>query len=276
MIASPANRINREIQRQSTLAGEVARTQVQIATGKKLLKSSDAPIASARIASIRKQSADTAAWQSNLALGIARNDQADGVMRVASDRLARARELLVSAASGSASASDRATLAGEMTSIADELQGLAATTAPNGEPLFASGSALQMRFSNADLFAPVPSAEEAFGSGSTELSQILRDAAAATLGGSPAAMGISIGALDVAIARTADASANIGTRGARMDNVRERLTSDEIDRAAERSTLEDTDLNDAIARLNQQLLTLDAARAAFARINRETLFDLLS
>jgi flagellar hook-associated protein 3 FlgL len=39
--------------------------------------------------------------------------------------------------------------------------------------------------------------------------------------------------------------------------------------------LEDTDLTAAIARLNAQQLTLDAAQAAFARINRRSLFDLL-
>jgi flagellar hook-associated protein 3 FlgL len=39
--------------------------------------------------------------------------------------------------------------------------------------------------------------------------------------------------------------------------------------------LEDTDLTQAIATLNAQTLTLDAAQAAFARINRRTLMDIL-
>lgn len=273
MITSPANRLNRDIQRQVALSNDIARTQVEIATGKKILKPSDAPVDSARIASLQRQSSDEAAWQSNLDLGIARNNQADSVVRVASDRLARARELLVSATSGSASASDRVTFAAEMLSLADEIDGLAATTAPNGEPLFSS-SALRMRFSSSDLFAPVPSAAEAFDSGG--IATVLRNAATAIGSGNVAGMNTSLGALDTAISRTADVSADIGTRGARMANIQERLTNEGIDRAAERSALEDTDLNEAIARLNQQMLTLDAARAAFARINRETLFDLLS
>jgi flagellar hook-associated protein 3 FlgL len=39
--------------------------------------------------------------------------------------------------------------------------------------------------------------------------------------------------------------------------------------------LEDTDLSAAIAKLNSQTITLEAAQAAFARINRRTLMDIL-
>ncbi|MGN6690162.1 MAG: flagellin, partial [Sphingopyxis sp.] len=49
-----------------------------------------------------------------------------------------------------------------------------------------------------------------------------------------------------------------------------------IEIADERQSVEETDLSTAIAQLNAQELTLSAAQAAFAKINRQTLFDLLT
>ena len=46
--------------------------------------------------------------------------------------------------------------------------------------------------------------------------------------------------------------------------------------ADERQSVEEVDLQTAIAQLNAQDLTLSAAQAAFAKINRQTLFDLLT
>ena len=40
--------------------------------------------------------------------------------------------------------------------------------------------------------------------------------------------------------------------------------------------VEDTNLEEAIAQLHAQDLTLQAAQAAFAKINRQTLFDILT
>ena len=55
-----------------------------------------------------------------------------------------------------------------------------------------------------------------------------------------------------------------------------RALAQDIDLAAERTNLEATDISEAVAQLNAQTLTLEAAQAAFARINRRTLLDLLS
>ena len=49
-----------------------------------------------------------------------------------------------------------------------------------------------------------------------------------------------------------------------------------VEIADERQSIEETDLETAIAQLNAQNLTLEAARAAFARVNQQSLFDLLS
>jgi flagellar hook-associated protein 3 FlgL len=66
-----------------------------------------------------------------------------------------------------------------------------------------------------------------------------------------------------------------GVRAARIDAVRERLEAGSLQIEEERSGLEDTDISRVVAQINAKQLTLEAAQAAFARINRNTLFDLL-
>lgn len=270
------NRITRETVRLSNLSNAVARTQVEISTGRKILQASDDPVASARINTIRQAQSNATTWQTTLARGIALSDQADGVVSTMSERMARARELTVAGASGTLSASDRTTISNELRSIAQELDGLANTKDSSGNALFRSNRALEFRFNENDVFAPVPTRQDVFERGGVSLSQLVTNAADALTANDKVAVGAALAGLDTGVGNTADAAADIGVRGRRMDTLRERQIDQGINLLTERSSLEDTDLSEAIARLNQQTVTLDAARAAFARINQQTLFDLIS
>ena len=50
----------------------------------------------------------------------------------------------------------------------------------------------------------------------------------------------------------------------------------DIDLTERRANLESTDLQEVISRVQSQLLQLEAAQSAYARINQQTLFDLIS
>jgi flagellar hook-associated protein 3 FlgL len=276
MISMTSTRMTAEINRQSLLGSAVARTQIEISTGKKIQQASDDPVASARVAALRTARSNNTSWQANLSYAQGLTDQADSVMRTVSQQMIRAQELMVSAASGSLSTENRATVALELRSIAVALDALASTHTADGNPLFATGPALQMRFSETEVFAPVPSRIEMFDVGGRTLGQLVSDAANAVQTGGAASMAQSLTDLQAGLSRSADGAAEIGVLAKRVDSIRERLIDQDIAIEVERSGLEDTDLSEAIARLNQQTITLDAARAAFARINRQTLFDLLS
>jgi flagellar hook-associated protein 3 FlgL len=276
MIALSNTRIARDIARQVKLSNAVARTQIEISTGKVILKPSDNPGASARIASIAQAQSNQAAWAANLSLGLSLADEADGVFASVNDRMARASELLVGGAGGATSATDRAVYAKELRSIGADLSALAGTRSAAGDALFASGTALRVRFGADDVFAPVPSQMEMFDVGGKSLSQIVSDAADALDSGDRNRIDQSLAALERGVSKASDSAAEIGLRAARMARIKEQQIDTGIILRAERSGLEDTDIDEAIARLNQQTLTLDAARAAFARINRQTLFDLLN
>jgi flagellar hook-associated protein 3 FlgL len=275
MINATGNRMTMEIRRQSALAQQISDTQITISTGRRIQRGSDDPVAASRVANIRQAQADNVTWKSNLILAGSLAGQADGVLQNMASRMTRAQELIIAGTSGTVNASDRATMALELNGIATELDSYAGTTSALGNALFTSGNALEIRFGASATFAPVPSSAEVFTLHGTALSQIVRNAAAAVSTGDVAARGQSLSAIQNAVGHVADVAADIGVRGARIDRMREALELSNVEHSAERSQLEDTDLSEAIARLNAQTLTLEAAQSAFARINRRSLFDIL-
>ena len=276
MINAVGNRMTREIARQQKLADQIERSQIQISGGKKLLRMSDDPVAARRIATIGTSQASMAAWSANINSASALVAQADGVMKSVSDLMVRARELTLAAANDSANPADRATIAAELGTIADEIDSLAATRDSNGEPVFAAGTARVMRFDSDISFAPVPAAADVFVLGGNSLSTGIRDAATAIAAGDKVAMGASLDALATTIGHVADRHAELGLSGGRLERIGDGISARGITLKDERSAVEDTDLSVAIAELNAHDLTLSAAQAAFAKINRQTLFDILN
>ena len=275
MINATGNRMMREIQRQSRLAGDVANSQVQISTGKRIQRASDDPVAAARVGNIRSSQADNAAYARNVSLGTALVDQADAALASVSSLLARAQELTLAASNPTANASDRATLAIEMTAIAEEIDVLSASKSALGGPLFSTAAPMSMRFDGGTVFAPVPSRSAAFEVAGIAISQQLRSAGIAIATGNTAQIASSLTNVKAAIDHVANVHAEIGIHAGRLERLRDSQAGASISLSAERSMLEDTDLSSAIAKLNGQTITLEAAQAAFARINRRTLIDIL-
>lgn len=276
MINAVGNRMTREIARQTSLADALERTQIQISTGKRLQRMSDDPVAARRIQTIGTTQASMASWATNIKTAEAQASQADGVLKSTSDLLVRARELTLSASSDTASPADRATIAAELKTIADQIDGLAATRDSNGEALFAAGDARVVRFDSDISFAAVPSAADTFVIGGNSLSTSIRDIATAVAASDKAAMGAGLTTLTGAVDHVANQNATIGLAAGRLERIGDSLEARGIEIADERQSVEETDLSTAIAQLNAQELTLSAAQAAFAKINRQTLFDLLT
>ncbi len=276
MINATGNRMTQEIARQSRLALNIAAKQVQVSTGKRLQRASDDPVATSRAANLKRAQANDAARSSNINLGITLTAQADGQMRTMSDLLARTKELTVAGASNGLSPADRVSIAQEISQMADEIDAMVLAKSPTGEALFFSGNSLAMRFDDHSVFAPVPTRVEIFDVGGSSVSQIMRDAAAAISAGNAAQTNASLAAVDGAINHVADMAAKIGLNAAKLDRLQETRALRAISLSEERSNLEDTDLSSAIAELNAMTLTLEAAQAAFARVNRRTLMDILS
>ena len=88
-----------------------------------------------------------------------------------------------------------------------------------------------------------------------------------------AAMDEAIAAIDDHVGRLAGAQALLGARAARLDAETDRLDKSQLELKSSLSALEDTDLTEAIARLDRLSVVLEAAQASFARVSRLSLWD---
>jgi flagellar hook-associated protein 3 FlgL len=275
MINTTGNRMTMEITRQSRLAQNIARTQIAISTGKRIPTASADPIAAARVSQIERAQSNDATWSTNISLAGSLAGQADSVIASLSERMVHARGLMLAGANGTATSADRATYAAELRGIAAHVADLRATQNSLGQPLFATEAAMSLRLDANLVMAPVATAANVFDSSGTALTQLLIDAAVALETNNTTGIATALNQLGSAVDSVSNAAADQGVRAARIDTLAERNAARGIDMAIERSGLEDTDIASAIATLNGQTLTLEAAQAAFARINRRTLFDIL-
>jgi len=272
MINGTGNRMTQEIARQSRMIASIALKQAQVSTGKRLQRASDDPVAMARAAQLKLAQSNDLARAANINIGVALTAQADTQLKTMSDLLARTKELTLAGASGTLSAADRAVIALEINAMADDIDAIAATTSITGQALFANGSPVAIRFDDNIVFAPVPGRAEIFAPGGISVIQSMRDAASAINSGN---IGTAITAINNAVNHSTDMQAKVGLNAMRIDRLRESSAQRAISLSEARSLLEDTDLSSAIAELNGMTLTLEAAQAAFARINRRTLMDFL-
>ena len=284
MISGTRYRLSVEINRQTAIADDIARLQTQISTGKRSQAASDDPTAAARISQLGRAQSDEAAWMANLDAAAALAARADTALNSVPSRLDRAIELMLSAASGSLSADNRATVAVELKGIADEVASLANSPDPRGEPLFRSGTPLEIPVHAGGTIMPVASREAIFeniptAAGPRDLYAILVDAAAAIVlpdeAARKAATATAIEAVNNAASHIAAARGNQGVAAHRIEGLKERLTQSSLQLQEQRTGMEATNLVEAIAQLQSRQLNLQAAQAVFAEVNQGTLFDLL-
>jgi flagellar hook-associated protein 3 FlgL len=88
-----------------------------------------------------------------------------------------------------------------------------------------------------------------------------------------AAMDEAIAAIDDHVGRLAAGQALLGARAARLEAESERLDRSQLELKSSLSKLEDTDMTEAIARLDRLSVVLEAAQASFARVSRLSLWD---
>ena len=284
MISGTRYRLDQEISRQLALSRDIAKAQTQLSTQKRIQSPSEDPVAAARISSIGRAQANEAAWKSNLNLAATLSDRADTALKAAGTAFNRVTELMTQGATGTLSDQDRATIALELRSIADELTSLKNSKDSRGNALFMSGYSLRIPVQSGVQVIAVGTREDVFESvatagGPKDLAAIVSDAAAALELTAPAAREAAVAvSLDEVAAAASHVAGQHGEQGAlanRVDQLLERQADTGLQMSEERSGLEDTDVQAVIARLSSQQLSLQAAQAVFARVNQSTLFDIL-
>ena len=284
MINGTRYRLTMDINRQIALSRDIARSQTEISTGKRIQAPSDDPVAAARISSIARSQANDTAFKSNLNLAAALSARADTALKSVGTALDRANELMVQGANGTLSDDDRNAITLELRSIAEDIGALKDSKDSRGGPLFMSGGSLRIPVASGVSIEAVGTREGVFesvptSSGPQDLAAIVSAAADALSLTDPtaraAAVATSADNVTAAVAHIAEARGEQGALGSRIDQMVERQADSGLQLTEERSNLESTDVTAAIAKIQSQQLTLQAAQAVFSRVNASTLFDIL-
>lgn len=293
---------NRSLAQMADLRSGIERTRSQIATGRKIERGSQDPVAAAQLRSVARREALAAVEGDNAARLGQDLGAAAGEVQAVTAVLQRARELAVQAASTATGADGRRAIAFELEQLGQELFSRSNAVSLTGETLFAGQStgaaftrdaAGNVTYTGTPESGAVPVApgtaierglpgSEVFefdlGGSPSSAFAVLGALTTALQGGAGdpvAAAGASLAGIDAALDSANRATTILGTRMAWVEQVETQQADRRVALAERRSRVGDTDIAEAIARLQQSLTALEASQSAFARVSSLTLFDAL-
>lgn len=293
---------DRSLGQMSDLRTTLERLQTQIATGVRIERSSDDPVGAARLRALARlerrgetENENAARVEQDLSEA---SGQIDGMVLI----LQRARELAVAAANTPVGAEGRAAIAAEIEQLEQSLLDRANGLSITGEPLFAgtgnapafvrdaSGAVIYGGNSQSIGVAVSPGIAIERGISGDQLLEfdvngtpasafsVLSGLAFALRGGAAdpiAAAQDALAGIDAALESTSRNQTIIGSRLDWVIAVQQGQETRALDIAEQRSQVADTDVSDAIVRLQQTLTALEASQATFTRISSLSLFNAL-
>ncbi|MEZ5656730.1 MAG: flagellin [Sphingobium sp.] len=280
MVAITYQTMTDEIRRQQRLSQAITDDQAAVSTGKKIRTPSQDPQAWVQISEIGRAQAQNAAWDANIGYGTGRAQKAEANLQEMNTLFSRARELMVTASTSTLDASGQAAVVAEIQAIRGSMSELLNQKDYLGVPVFDDNVSITVPVSRGlalDVVGTRQSIESGIDVGGVArtLDDILAEAEAAAASNVPTDHQNALTSLDAGLNHIILAQSVQGIRGDRLEAVQTRVANTQLDLSEQRSTLEDTDLSETIARIQANLLSLEASQAAFARINRQTLFDLI-
>lgn len=280
MVAISRQTVADEIRRQQTMTQEIAKAQIAVSTGKKLSAPSDDVHSWVEISEIGKLQASYAAWTGNVSYGESRAEKAQTSLEQINTLMTRAKELLVQGVSTAAGETGRAAIVAELGSIRETLSELLNEADYQGVPVFDDTTTIKIpvgRGIQMEAVGTRQSVSEGIDVNGTAMSldDILANAITAVETGDETTRTTALAAIETGLDHVIGEQARQGIRSERLSAMADRVTGIALTLQERRSGLEDTDLTETIAKMQQKLLTLEAAQAAFARINQQSLFDLL-
>lgn len=280
----------------------IERFQTQIATGQRIQRGSDDPVAASRLRSLDRLEVRGDTEEQN-ALRLSQDlEQGSSQLGGVANLLQRARELAVAAANDPSGARGREAIASEIEQLEEELFSRANSLSITGSALFAgtagapafvrnAGGVVSYAGTGQSGAVPVAPATEIerglpgsqvfeFPVGGTPTSAfaVLSDFAAALrsgVGDPIAAAQSALTGIDAAIDTANRSQTVIGTRLAWVESIQQDQQDRMISVAEKRSQIGDTDVAEAIVRLQQNMTALEATQASFARVATLSLFDVI-
>ena len=112
-------------------------TQLQLATGKKVLKPSDDPAVATQLLNLSSLKANNLQYDRNINTALNELELQESVLASSGNVLQRVRELTIQANNATQGSETRAAIADEISNLADELLQLSNSKSPSGEYIFA-------------------------------------------------------------------------------------------------------------------------------------------
>ncbi len=279
---------------------DLAKTQLQIATGKRILAPSDDPSGATRILDITQAIETTNQYQRNADAAETRLAFEESLLTEVSDVLQRVRELSVQANNDTNSQQDRLAIAQEVRVNVDALVQLANSKDAIGEYVFSGFNTNTIPFtddgsggftydgdqgqrylqigdkrqvatgdSGFDVFMQI---DDGAG-GKSDMFSVLYDFAIDLEADAPSASTLT--RLDSALDEVLNTRTAIGARMNSIDGQRSTSEGFSLVLQENLSNLEDLDYADAISRFEQQILALQASQQSFVKIEGLSLFNYL-
>ncbi len=129
----------RGIQDMQRIGQDVADTQEQIASGRRILRASDDPVGASRIVALRREIAARETYIRNTEVVETRLAEEENILGQVIDVVQRVQELVLQAGSGALALADRQYIAAEIHSRQEELAELMNARGADGKYLFAGG-----------------------------------------------------------------------------------------------------------------------------------------
>jgi len=290
----------------STVQSNLTQTQAQLAQGKQIINASDAPNQAATIQRMKSILSRQESYQSSLNTVKARLQGEDSTLQSVSELLIRAKEVAVQGANDTLNTGDRKALANEMQSLRDQMLSLANTRDSNGNFLFAGSRVKQPAFvetangspvymgdqtrmnvrvgdqqnipinrTGTDAFVPVARIDKDGSTVGVGFFQVMDNLIAGlnTANGNDIRRGA--GELDNLQQGLSLAHAQVGTNLNMVDQQTAIIDDTTLNLKSTLSSIEDLDYASAITKMNQQMLSLEAAQSSFAKVSQLNLFNYI-
>lgn len=278
---------------------ELFKVQQQIATGRRVVTPSDDPVAAARALEVSQAKSVADQYTINQNNAESALTELEGQLASVGDTIQYVRQLALQGANGAINDSDRASIATELRGRFDQLLALANSRDGAGNYMFSGyqtdtkpydavvGGAVTY---NGDqgirqiqtapsrqttVSAPGPDVFTGLFETLSNLVTALETPSVPGAGNSAAVSAVTtaVEGFDTSLDKVLTVRARVGTQRSELTSLQDMTSSLSVQYATQLSELQDLDLADAITRLSQHQLSLEAAQKSFAQINQLSLFN---
>jgi flagellar hook-associated protein 3 FlgL len=297
---------DRAISQMGLTQERLAKTQMQLSSGKELLRPSDAPDESAAVSRLKSAIQRQQSYTDTINTVRDKLSQQETAVDSANDVLIRIKELTIQAANDTYGAEGRKLINIEIRELRDQLLSLANTQDVNGNYIFSGSRAGKQAFASDGTQPFTYLGDQTVNRVSVGDERTVRDGRAATqpfartirtaADGEPQSVGFFEVIQDLSAALESNNMTNIrravsevgdmqfgmsetlASVGASMNTLDTQLSLAEQNTLRLKGTLsqmEDVDYTQAITKMNKDMLSLEAAQSSFAKISQLNLFSFL-